>query len=73
MTMREVLTSTNDFLTPQDIAPIIGCKPYAINQQAKEDPMKLGFPVCVMGTRVRIPRQGFLHWMQFGYGKGAAS
>lgn len=53
-------------LTPAEVAPILGCQAYAINVQAKEDPAKLGFPVCMMGTRVRIPRRAFLHWIKFG-------
>ena len=30
---------------------------------------KLGFPATLIGTRVRIPRLGFLHWMQYGNGR----
>lgn len=66
MTLDEIVLSTEDFLTPGDVAPVIGCKPYAINGQAQQDAAKLGFPVCVLGTRVKIPRLAFLHWIQFG-------
>ena len=66
MTLEEIRNSDKDFLTPEDVRGVLGCMPYTINVQAKEDPAKLGFPVCVMGTRVRIPRKGFLHWMDFG-------
>lgn len=66
MTLEEIRKSDKDFLTPEDVRGVLGCMPYTINVQAKEDPKKLGFPVCVMGTRVRIPRKGFLHWMDFG-------
>ena len=66
MTLEEIRKSDKDFLTPEDVRGVLGCMPYTINVQAKEDPAKLGFPVCVMGTRVRIPRKGFLHWMDFG-------
>lgn len=55
-----------DFLIPKDIAPVLGCDPYAINVQAKADATALGFPVCVTGTRVRIPRLAFVHWMKYG-------
>lgn len=50
-------------LTPAEIAPVLGCNPYAINVQAKANPAALGFPVCVIGTRVRIPRTAFLAWL----------
>lgn len=66
MTLEQIKTTEKDFLTPEDLREVLGCNPYAINVQAKDDPAKLGFPVCLMGTRVRVPRLGFLHWMQYG-------
>lgn len=66
MTFQEMIESDKMFLTPEDVAELMGCKPYSISVQAQEDPAKLGFPVCVTNTRVRIPRLGFLHWMQYG-------
>ena len=66
MTYEEMLVSDKAFLLTEDVAELLGCKAYSINAQAQQDPAKLGFPVCVTGTRVRIPRMGFLHWMQYG-------
>lgn len=66
MTYEEMLVSDKAFLLTEDVAEVLGCKPYSINAQAQQDPAKLGFPVCVTGSRVRIPRLGFLHWMQYG-------
>lgn len=66
MTLEEMRESREMMLTPADVAGVLGCQPYAINVQARDDPAKLGFPVCVTGTRVRIPRMGFLHWLEFG-------
>lgn len=66
MTYEEMLVSDKAFLRTEDVAEVLGCHPYSINAQAQQDPAKLGFPVCVTGTRVRIPRLGFLHWMQYG-------
>lgn len=66
MTLNEIKASRAEMLTPADVAGVLGCEPYAINTQAKADPAKLGFPVCVTGTRVRIPRRAFLHWMEYG-------
>ena len=68
MTLDEMRTSTKDFLTPSDVAPVIGCDPYSINVQAKTDIHALGFPAALIGTRVRIPREGFIHWVKYGYG-----
>ena len=66
MTLEEMRTSTKDFLTPTDVAKVLGCHPYSINVQAQEDPSKLGFPVAVVKRRVRIPRMGFLIWYMGG-------
>lgn len=66
MTIDEMRQSEKLFLTPAQVAPVIGVKAYSINLQAQEDPSKLGFSVCVMGTRVYIPRLAFLNWIQYG-------
>lgn len=66
MTFEEIKRSDKDFLIPADVAPVLGCKPYSVNVQAKADISKLGFPVTMMGTRVLIPRLGFIRWVQYG-------
>lgn len=63
MTVEELRRSEKMFLTPTDIAPILGVHPYSINLQAQEDPSKLGFPVVVIRRRVKIPRVRFLEWI----------
>ncbi len=53
-----------DFLIPKDVAPILGVNPYRINVQAKQDIERgensLGFPVVVIGTRIKIPKLPFI-------------
>jgi hypothetical protein len=66
MTLSEIMASDKDFLFPADVAKVLRCDQYSINLQAKADPARLGFPVCMMGNVVRIPRLGFLHWLQYG-------
>lgn len=66
MTLTEIRQSRKPMLIPTDVADVLGCKAHSINVQAQADPSKLGFPVCVMGTRVTIPREGFLYWLQYG-------
>lgn len=63
MTLDDVRRSEKLFLTPTDIAPILGVHPYSINLQAQDDPAKLGFPVVVIRRRVKIPRLRFLEWI----------
>ena len=69
MTFAEIQQSDKDFLVPTDVANVLGCKPYSINVQAKADISKLGFPAALIGTRVLIPRLGFIHWVMFGNAK----
>lgn len=66
MTLKEMQESDKDFLTPEDVAEVLGCDQYAVNLQAQADPLKLGFAVNVMGRRVRIPRRPFLRWLEVG-------
>lgn len=61
-----------EILTPTDVAPVLGCHPYAINLQAQRDPDLLGFPVVVVGRRVKIPKAGFLNWYYGGKADGNA-
>lgn len=63
MTLDEIRRSEKLFLTPTDIAPVLGVHPYSINVQAQDDPSKLGFPVVVIRRRVKIPRLRFLEWI----------
>lgn len=61
--MDALLATDKPMLTPADVAPVLGCHPYAINVQARTNPARLGFPVCVVGRRVKIPRAAFLAWL----------
>ena len=63
MTVEEMKTSDAMFLTPAQIAPILGCAPQWIRRAAHDSPELIGFPVCVIGTRTRIPRKPFLRFI----------
>lgn len=63
MTLEEMLQSTELFVTPSDVAPILHCDPQCIRNQAQLNPSQLGFPVIVQGSRVRIPRIPFLRYI----------
>ena len=60
--LARIAGSEKEMLSPADVAPVLGCNPYAINVMAKADPARLGFPVCMIGNRVKIPRRAFLRW-----------
>lgn len=63
MTIKELMESDKEMLTPTDVAPILGCAPYSINVQCSEDPSKLGFSATLIGRSVRIPRRAFIKWL----------
>lgn len=53
------------FLLPSQVAPLLGCQPYAVSLMAEteEGRKALGFPVIRLGTRTKIPRIPFLRFM----------
>ena len=52
------------FLVPSEAAAIIGCDPNKIRVTAHQRPELLGFPVCVVGSRVKIPRIPFIQFIE---------
>ena len=66
MTFEQIRNIDTDFLLATDIAPILGVDPQSIRVAAKQYPERLGFAVCVIGTRVLIPRLAFVRWMEGG-------
>lgn len=73
MTWEEVLKSDAMVLYAADIAPILKTNANHLQDQAHEDPDKLGFPVIVHGSRVKIPRLGFIYFMLYGKATPAAT
>lgn len=63
-TLAEIKLLDKEMLVPTDIAGYLGCNSGAINTQAQNDPHKLGYPVTVTGSRVRIPKAGFIEWAE---------
>ncbi len=63
MTLQEIREIDRDYLTPAQVASVLGCDPQDIRVAAKEKPGLLGFNVTVIGTRVKIPRLAFIAHM----------
>ena len=63
MTIDEIKASQDRWLTPAEIADVLECDPQLIRRQAQDDPSKLGFPVTVLCSRVKINRRGFLQFI----------
>ena len=67
MSLDDLKRLDREFLTPAQVAEILNCSAHGVRIWARQRPEQLGFPVCVIGRRVRIPRLGFLNWIN---GKG---
>ena len=67
MTLEQIMQSSKEMLTPTDVAEVLGCDPYNINIQVRQDIAagvnSFGFPISKIGCRVRIPRRAFLRFM----------
>ena len=70
MTLEDIKKMDTYTITAAIAAPIIGCDPHYIRLMARQDPVKLGFPVIVYGHRLKIPRLPFIKFME---GEGASA
>ena len=61
--IQDIIALDRDYLTPAEIAGVLGSDPQSIRVAARVDPQRLGFPVVVIGSRVKIPRAAFLRYM----------
>ncbi len=66
VTLAEIEALPYEVLTCKQIAGVLCAGEYYIHKQAVEAPEKLGFPVIVHGTRVKIPKQPFVRFMREG-------
>ena len=52
-----------DFLKPEEVAQILHCRVQHLRVAAHCYPEQLGFPVCIIGRRVKIPKKPFISFM----------
>ena len=64
MTIQDLMKSDKVVLTPAEVADVLGCSPQLIRVQASTNPSLLGFHVCKVGNRVKIPREAFIAWLK---------
>ena len=64
MTLNEIKALDREYLTPAQVASVLGCDPQGIRVWAKQNPEGLGFPTCVIGSRVKVPRRSFIMWLE---------
>lgn len=59
-TLDDIRDLNQDVITPAQAAPVLGADPQHIRLAARKEPGLLGFPVIVIGSRVKIPRLPFI-------------
>ena len=64
MTLDDLKRIDREFLTPAQVADILNCSAHGVRIWARQRPEQLGFPVCIIGTRVRIPKRPFIQFME---------
>ena len=63
MTLEEIQASDKLFLTPADVAPVLGTDPHTVRGTARQRPELLGFNFTFSGNRMKIPRIPFLRFL----------
>ena len=66
MTLNDIKAINREYLLPREVADVLGTDPQAIRTWAHKCPERMGFPVLCIGSRVKIPKQGFLRYMNGG-------
>lgn len=61
--MEELLASNKAYLTPCEVAGVLGTTDQQVRVCARQRPDLLGFPTIIMGSRVKIPRIPFLEYL----------
>lgn len=64
MSLDDLKRIDREFLTPAQVAEVLGCDPHGIRVWARQRPEGLGFPVCVVGSRTKIPKRPFIQFME---------
>ena len=63
LTLEELIASSKNCFTPDDICGVLGVNPHNIRLAAKQQPELLGFEFFYIGTRMKIPKIPFLRKM----------
>lgn len=66
MTINDLEAMADEVLTPSQVAPLLRMNPDTLRLAAREFPEQLGFPVIVIGSRVKIPRRAFIRFLSEG-------
>lgn len=64
MTIKDLKSMTKEVITPDEAAKVLGCSSQYIRIAARENRQLLGFPVVLIGRRVKIPRVAFINFLE---------
>lgn len=64
MSLNDIKALDKEVLTAADVAPFLEVNAQSVRMQARTDVKQLGFPASVIGSQVRIPKQGFIAWAE---------
>lgn len=64
LTFEEIENLSDEVLTCVQVSKVLKSEVAALHKQAVTNPKNLGFPVIVVGTRVKIPRIPFIKFMR---------
>ena len=64
MTIDQIRESDKTMLTPADVAEVLCCDAQTVRVAARLKPELLGFPVCVIGHRVKVPTKPFIEFVE---------
>lgn len=68
MTLEDIKAVDKEYLTPAQVAAVLGADGQSIRVWARQCPEALGFPVIVLPHRTKIPKRAFVAYME---GKGS--
>ena len=66
MRISELTALDREYITPTEAASVLDCAPQRLRDQAHRNPASLGFPVIIMGRKIRIPKEPFIAFMKGG-------
>ena len=64
MTLDDVKAIPREYLIPREVAAVLGTDGQSIRVWARQCPEGLGFPTVCIGNRVKIPKAGFIAYME---------
>lgn len=67
--VEEIGMVDSPYLTPAQVAPVLGWTPQYVRIKAREEPGAFPFPVMVRGNRASFPKVDVLKWCRI-YLKG---